>query len=133
MRAIERRTEGISELDRAIEELQTERRNLKNEIVKTKREIVSQQETYNQDVERFQEQQRINKEKMVELQEQQKILEGIKKEKHEKKGKAYNAKIQHSVDRTNLAMKIKQAQGFKRAREDALRRLGYDIDKYLFF
>lgn len=124
MRAIERRTEGISELDRAIEELQTERRNLKNEIVKTKREIVSQQETYNQDVERFQEQQRINKEKMVELQEQQKILEGIKKEKHEKKGKAYNAKIQHSVDRTNLAMKIKQAQGFKRAREDALRRLG---------
>ena len=124
MRAIERRTEGISELDRAIEELQTERRNLKNEIVKTKREIVSQQETYNQDVERFKEQQRINKEKMVELQEQQKILEGIKNEKYEKKGKAHNAKIQNSVNRTNLVMKMKEAQGFKRRREDALRRLG---------
>lgn len=124
MRAIERRTEGISELDRAIEELQTERRNLKNDIVKTKREIVSQQETYNQDVERFQEQQRINKEKMVELQEQQSILEDIRKEKQEKKGKAQNAKVQNSVNRTNLAMKIKEAQGFKRAREHALRRSG---------
>ena len=112
---------------RDIDELNSERRELKKEILKVKQAIVEQEEAYNQDVERFEEQQKVHKERKAKLQEEEKVLSDAKSKALIQRNKHQQAVQKIEERRGEIQYQINLAKGFKNQRENALRRRDYEF------
>ena len=117
----------MSPTPRDIDQLNSERRELKKEILKVKQAIVEQEEAYNQDVERFEEQQKVHKERRAKLQEEEKVLSDAKSKAQIQRNKHQQA-VKHIEERRGeIQYQINLAKGFKNQRENALRRRDYEL------